>query len=218
MISIGIVAGLFTPDCGATRLQTFVIIIVSYLLGSIPFGYLIVNAKTGNDIRDTGSGGTGATNVSRRAGKSAGILTLVLDALKGAVAILIARWLISDAWWIGAAGIAAMLGHIFPVWLRFRGGKGVATAVGVFAVLAPLPLLLSGFLFFATVLITRYVSLGSLLAAVSIPLFVSILNSIRPYPNAMPMLVTTFAGAILIIYAHRANIGRLVSGTESKLR
>src|SRR5690349_24984244 len=106
-------------------------IIVSYLLGSIPVGYLIVNAKTGGDIRKTGSGGTGATNVSRRAGKGAGILTLLLDALKGSSAVIIAGILVGDTshanWWIGIAGIVAMLGHVFPIWLRFRCGKGVAT-------------------------------------------------------------------------------------------
>ena len=105
-------------------------IIVSYLLGSIPVGYLIVNAKTGGDIRKTGSGGTGATNVSRRAGKGAGILTLVLDALKGSAAVIIASIMLRDinhaSWWIGIAGIVAILGHIFPVWLGFRGGNALA--------------------------------------------------------------------------------------------
>ena len=135
--------------------------IVSYLLGSIPFGYLIVRARTGSDIRETGSGGTGATNVSRRAGKAAGILTLVLDALKGSAAVVIARILITDfnqaMWWAGLAGILAMLGHIFPVWLRFRGGKGVATGVGVFLMLVPFAVLLSGILFVIVVWSTRYV-------------------------------------------------------------
>src|ERR1051325_4642237 len=121
-------------------------IIVSYLLGSIPVGYLIVNAKTGGDIRKTGSGGTGATNVSRRAGKSAGILTLVLDALKGSAAVIVARVMLGDVslnakWFVAAAAVAAIAGHIFPVWLRFRGGKGVATGAGVFVMLAPFALL-----------------------------------------------------------------------------
>src|ERR1051325_10644950 len=119
-------------------------IIVSYLLGSIPVGYLIVNAKTGGDIRKTGSGGTGATNVSRRAGKAAGILTLVLDALKGAVAVLVARAVLDDAtnygWWVAATAVAVIVGHIFPVWLGFRGGKGVATGAGVFLMIVPFAL------------------------------------------------------------------------------
>src|SRR4029078_43622 len=152
----------------------------------IPFGYLIVSAKTGSDIRETGSGGTGATNVSRRAGKGAGILTLFLDALKGAAAVLIARFLINDPWWIGATVLAAMLGHIFPVWLRFRGGKGVATGVGVLAVIAPLAVLLSGILFILVVWTTRYVSLGSILAAAAIPFFMWVVSLVRPTPNMLP--------------------------------
>ncbi|HEY6803945.1 MAG TPA: glycerol-3-phosphate 1-O-acyltransferase PlsY [Pyrinomonadaceae bacterium] len=193
-------------------------ILVSYLLGSIPFGYLIVTVTTGNDIRETGSGGTGATNVSRRAGKSAGILTLVLDALKGAFAILMAERLMLDvdhaAWWIGLAGVTAMIGHIFPCWLKFRGGKGVATGVGVFLMIAPYAILLSGLIFIIAVWTTRYVSLGSILAALSIPVIVLI----WPERPLWSTFATALAGALLIIYAHRGNIGRLVSGTESKFR
>ena len=199
-------------------MQTFITLVVAYLLGSIPFGYLIVSAKTGSDIRETGSGGTGATNVSRRAGKAAGVLTLFLDALKGVAAVVIARWLLNDPWWIGAAGLAAMFGHIFPVWLRFRGGKGVATGVGVLAVIAPLALLLSGILFILIVRVTRYVSLGSILAAAAIPFFMWIISIIHPTPNMLPTLLTAAASAALIIYAHRANIGRLLSGTENKFK
>src|SRR6185369_5776077 len=115
-------------------MRSVLIVIVAYLLGSIPFGYLIVRLRGRGDVRETGSGGTGATNVSRRAGKAAGVLTLVLAALKGAMAVLIATWF-SDGWLVAAAAVAAMVGHIFPVWLGFRGGKGVATAVGVFCLL-----------------------------------------------------------------------------------
>jgi glycerol-3-phosphate acyltransferase PlsY len=197
-------------------------ILISYLLGSIPFGYLIVSARTGSDIRETGSGGTGATNVSRRAGKTAGILTLILDAVKGSAAVVISSWLLasleSPSWWIGICGVVAMLGHVFPVWLRFRGGKGVATGVGVFAVISPLAVLCSGIIFFMTVWLTRYVSLGSMLAAVSIPCFVWLLSLVRHGPYILPILVCTLAGCVLIIYAHRANLGRLLSGTESKFR
>ena len=202
-------------------MRVLISILVSYLLGSIPFGYLIVNAKTGSDIRETGSGGTGATNVSRRAGKAAGVVTLSLDALKGAAAVLIARVVLTNvenaAWWIGICGIVAMLGHIFPVWLRFRGGKGVATGVGVFAVLAPVSLVCAGVLFFAVVWLTRYVSLGSMVAALSVPIFVWVESVIRPLPNSLPTILATLLGALLIVYAHRGNIGRLISGTENKL-
>jgi glycerol-3-phosphate acyltransferase PlsY len=197
-------------------LRVLISIIVSYLLGSIPVGYLIVSAKTGGDVRKTGSGGTGASNVSRRAGKTAGILTLVLDALKGAAAVSIARIFVADTnhalWWIGIAGVVAMLGHIFPVWLGFRGGKGVATGVGVFVVLAPLAVLFSCMLFVIIVWATRYVSLGSMTAALSIPLFALLLSA------ATPIIVSTLIGAMLIVYAHRANIGRLLTHTENKFQ
>lgn len=202
-------------------MRVLISILVSYLLGSIPFGYLIVSAKTGSDIRETGSGGTGATNVSRGAGKAAGVVTLLLDALKGAAAVLIARFVLTNvenaAWWIAICGIVAMLGHIFPVWLRFRGGKGVATGVGVFAVLAPVSLVCAGVLFFAVVGLTRYVSLGSMVAALSVPIFVWVESVVRPLPNSLPTILATLLGALLIVYAHRGNIGRLISGTENKL-
>ena len=197
-------------------MRVFISLIVSYLLGSIPVGYLIVSATTGGDIRKTGSGGTGATNVSRRAGKGAGILTLVLDAWKGSAAVIIAKILVGDIqyamWWIGIAGIVAMLGHVFPVWLRFRGGKGVATGVGVFLVLAPVAVLFSGILFVIIVWATRYVSRGSMIAALAIPLFGWLSNV------ATPIIISTFIGAILIVYAHRTNIGRLLTHTENKFQ
>jgi len=203
-------------------LRLLLLIIVSYLLGSIPFGYLIVSAKTGGDVRETGSGGTGATNVSRRAGKGAGVVTLVLDALKGAGAVIFAKVILSGvdqpraAWWIGMSGIIAMLGHIFPVWLGFRGGKGVATSVGVFAVLAPVAVVCAGVLFVVVVWSTRYVSLGSMLAALAIPLFVWLESLIRHVPDVTALVVSTLTGAALIAYAHRGNIQRLLTGTETK--
>ncbi|HEU4511324.1 MAG TPA: glycerol-3-phosphate 1-O-acyltransferase PlsY [Pyrinomonadaceae bacterium] len=200
-----------------------VVIIIAYLIGSIPFGYLIVRGKLGDDIRQTGSGGTGATNVSRRAGKAAGVFTLVLDALKGVIAVLVARTVFAgvgpDADWLAAvAGIAAIVGHIFPVWLRFRGGKGVATAVGVFLVLAPVALLCAGVLFVAIVALTRYVSLGSIVAAVMIPLFVWLQAVfVEPVADLRPLLTAAITGAALILFAHRGNIGRLARGTESQI-
>ena len=188
-----------------------IIPIVAYLLGSIPFGYLIVRGKSGADIRETGSGGTGATNVSRRAGKAAGVLTLLLDAAKGCVAVLIARAVVGNDWVIAAAAIAALVGHIFPVWLGFRGGKGVATGVGIFLVLAPIALLCAGVVFVAIVVFTRFVSLGSLTAAVLIPVLVWLQS------DSQPLLVAAIAGAALIVFAHRGNIQRLASGTESRI-
>jgi acyl phosphate:glycerol-3-phosphate acyltransferase len=187
-----------------------IIPIVAYLLGSIPFGYLIVRGKSGADIRETGSGGTGATNVSRRAGKAAGVLTLLLDAAKGCVAVLIAKAFGGGDWVIAVAAIAALVGHIFPVWLGFRGGKGVATGVGIFLVLAPIALLCAGVVFVAIVVLTRYVSLGSITAAVLIPVLVWLLS------DSQSLLIAAVVGAALIVFAHRGNIQRLASGTESR--
>jgi glycerol-3-phosphate acyltransferase PlsY len=194
-------------------------LVVSYLLGSIPVGYLIVSATTGSDVRQTGSGGTGATNVSRRAGTGAGVITLILDALKGAAAVLIASIFftgVDSAWWIGAAGLIAILGHIFPIWLGFRGGKGVATGVGVFAVLTPFAVFCSAVAFVGIFTVTRYVSLASITAALMLPVFVLIYGLFEPGLDMVPNLVIALLGAILIVLAHSANIGRLLSGTESK--
>ena len=185
--------------------------IVAYLIGSIPFGYLIVRGRIGADIRETGSGGTGATNVSRRAGKAAGVVTLVLDALKGGAAVLIAEVLTRSDWIVAAAAIAVIVGHIFPVWLGFRGGKGVATGAGVFLVLAPVAVLCAGVVFLAIVFATRYVSLGSIVGAAAIPLFIWLQSDSRP------LLIAAGLGALLIVFAHRGNIGRLARGTEAQI-
>jgi glycerol-3-phosphate acyltransferase PlsY len=204
-------------------------------MGSIPFGYLIVRATQGADVRETGSGGTGATNVSRRAGKTAGLVTLLLDALKGATAVGIAKVILGlpvfgeDAlvassfenayWWVAAAAVAAILGHIFPVWLRFRGGKGVATGVGVFLMLTPLAVAFAGLIFVLVVWRTRYVSVGSILAAVAVPLFMLLRNVlVQPVDPVAPIMTAAMAGAMLIVFAHRENIRRLISGTENKFR
>jgi glycerol-3-phosphate acyltransferase PlsY len=195
-------------------------LVLAYLLGSIPFGYLIVRARAGADIRETGSGGTGATNVSRRAGKGAGVLTLILDALKGVLAILMGRVILGDSsWLIAGAAILVIVGHMFPIWLGFRGGKGVATGVGVFLVLAPFAVVVPGAIFLAIVTLTRYVSLGSITAAATIPLFVWLQHGlISPVSNLWATMCAAVVGASLIIFAHRDNIRRLRRGTESKFR
>lgn len=203
------------------QLRLVLAVIIAYLIGSIPFGYLIVRAKGGGDVRETGSGGTGATNVSRRAGKAAGVITLVLDALKGAVAILVARTLLKDAnpqmasWILSGAAVAVLLGHIFPVWLRFRGGKGVATGAGVFLVLAPLAVVFAGVVFVVIVWLRKLVSLGSLAAAVTIPVYVWF-GSV-PDEAVTPLLSAAVVGAWLIVFAHRANIARIWKGTEPRI-
>lgn len=198
-------------------MRLLLVVIIAYLIGSIPFGYLIVRAKGGGDVRDTGSGGTGATNVSRRAGKAAGVVTLILDALKGAIAVIIAQLMLKgdDTTWLpAAAAIAVIVGHVFPVWLKFRGGKGVATGVGVFLMLAPLAVLFAGVIFVAVVALTKYVSLGSILAAATIPLFVWLFVL---EVDLKPVLVASITGALLIMFAHRGNIARLLSGTEPRI-
>lgn len=210
-----------------TELRPALAIAISYLLGSIPFGYLIVRLTQGADVRETGSGGTGATNVSRRAGKAAGVVTLVLDGMKGTAAVLIARFIFeygwasqsANEWWIAMAAVAVILGHMFPIWLRFRGGKGVATGVGVFMVLAPLAVAVSAIVFFLIVWRTRYVSLGSMVAALSVPLLVLLQAVVlKPTGPSGPVLVSTTVGAALIVFAHRGNISRLMAGNESKFR
>ena len=211
MASLASSAGYVAAQIDLTEMTQILVVIVAYLIGSIPFGYLIVRGKVGADIRETGSGGTGATNVSRRAGKVAGVVTLVLDALKGGAALLVAaKWTDSD-WMITAAAIAVLVGHIFPVWLGFRGGKGVATGAGVFLLLAPFALLCAGVLFLAIVFLTRYVSVGSMIAAATIPLFVWL------EMHSWPFLIAAAVCALLIVFAHRGNIGRLVQGTESRI-
>jgi glycerol-3-phosphate acyltransferase PlsY len=199
------------------------IVLLAYLLGSIPFGYLLVRLSVGGDVRETGSGGTGATNVTRRAGKGVGVLTLLLDLLKGTAAVLVARALLGAGggaeWWVCAAGAAAVLGHVFPVWLRFRGGKGVATGLGVFLVLAPLATLCALFLFAVVVWLWRYVSLGSIAAASALPLAVWLLGALGVSARAPePLLALSVLGAALIVLMHGANIGRLLRGEESKLK
>ncbi len=199
------------------------ILIAAYLLGSIPFGYLIVRLTKKADVRETGSGGTGATNVSRRAGKLAGVLTLALDATKGSAAIALARWLtMQDAnadWWIAAAAIAAIIGHIFPVWLRFRGGKGVATGLGIFVWLSPLAVVLAAIVFIGLVWATRYISLGSISAVVALPLCVWLLGVYgRQVVNFAPLMAATIICGALIVSMHRENIRRLRRGTENKFR
>jgi acyl phosphate:glycerol-3-phosphate acyltransferase len=198
------------------------VLTLAYLLGSVPFGYLLVRLRGGGDVRETGSGGTGATNVTRRAGRAAGLLTLALDALKGAAAVLLARWLLAEDfgvnWWVAAAALLAVVGHVFPVWLSFRGGKGVATGLGVFLSLAPLAALCVLPLFVAVVWATRYVSLGSITAAAFMPLSVWLSGRDGQAARLAPLLAAASAGAALIIYTHRANITRLRRGEENKLK
>ena len=190
--------------------------VAAYLLGSIPFGLILAKLFGVGDVRKAGSGNVGATNVARVAGPLAGILTLVLDAAKGAAAVwLAARFANESAAWMTFAGLAALAGHCFPVWLRFRGGKGVATAAGMFLVLCPPALLGSVLVFILVVVFSRYVSLGSIAAAAAMPLLIYLLWAPR---HAPPLIVTfgAFAAAMLVVYKHDANIQRLVEGREAR--
>ena len=195
------------------------VLVIAYVIGSIPYGYLIVRATEGEDIRETGSGGTGATNVSRAAGKGAGVITLILDALKGALAVFVTQYF-SEAlfpyadWTVAAAGVLAIVGHIFPVWLRFRGGKGVATGFGVFLMLAPIAAVAALAVFGLTFALKRYVSLASIVSVASIALFCCVLTLIDPFE--LPTAVGAIISAALIIFAHRENIRRLLAGAEPK--
>jgi glycerol-3-phosphate acyltransferase PlsY len=180
-----------------------------YLVGSIPFAWLVAR-RHGVDLRRAGSGNPGATNVLRTAGARAAGLALALDAIKGAVAVLAARRLTPDQTVAVAAGLAAVLGHLYPVWLRFRGGKGVAAGAGAFAVLAPVSCAVALAAFAVTVWVSRYVSLGSLVGAVTLVIA-------QAFDGATSLDAGAIAGAVAVAASHRANIARLIAGTERRL-
>jgi glycerol-3-phosphate acyltransferase PlsY len=183
----------------------------SYLLGSIPFGYILLRIFRGQDVRQTGSGNIGATNVARSS-PALGILTLFLDALKGAAAVAVTRALFPDQIILAAiAALFAILGHIFPVWLRFRGGKGVATGLGAFLMLAPKIVLIAFGIFVVMVFAFRYISLASIVTVALFPLLAWLLKA---YGNTPMVLVFMTAASALIIAKHRGNILRLQAGTE----
>jgi glycerol-3-phosphate acyltransferase PlsY len=205
-----------------------IVAVVAYLLGSIPFGYLLVKVFRGEDIRLTGSGNIGATNVARSGAKGLGAVTLLLDAVKGTLAVYFA-WVLARSSFnvcgdfisfpcaqglrlMATAALFAVIGHIFPVWLKFKGGKGVATALGVFVLLFPKAIPVSLAIFILVVALTRYVSLGSILATISFPVAAWFLY----HPDWMSLLLVAITGA-LIIGKHHANIGRLMAGTENRL-
>jgi glycerol-3-phosphate acyltransferase PlsY len=199
-----------------TSVAAVLVVVVGYLLGSIPFGLIFARLFVGKDVREHGSGNIGATNVSRVVGPLAGILTLLMDAAKGATAVWLAvRFTDHSASATIFAGLAALLGHCFPVWLRFNGGKGVSTALGVFIALCPLAALVAFILFVLVVGFWRYVSLGSLSATAAMPLLIYFLWAPGHAPPLVITLGTLFAAA-LIFYKHDANLQRLVDGTEPK--
>lgn len=195
-------------------MTTFALILLAaYLIGAIPTGVLLTRMVGATDIRKSGSGNIGATNVYRVAGKKLGILTLIGDALKGAVPVLIAMQIpgLSDAQ-VGAVAAAAFIGHCFPVYLKFKGGKGVATALGIFLVLSPLAVL-GAFIIFALLLWKwRYVSLGSISAAAAIPVLVYFAE------GNLALVATTLFISLIVILRHYRNIQRLFNGTENRFK
>ena len=192
------------------------LVVLGYLLGSIPFGYLLVRARGGGDIRGLGSGNIGATNVARTSGWFVGVATLVLDVAKGFLAVWLAEHFSGgNIRFMMYAGLAAILGHIFPVWLRFTGGKGVATALGVFLAICWPALAAAVLLFLLVALFWRYVSLASISAAAALPLLVYLLYAPGHAPPTA-VSVSTLLAAVVVIVKHRDNIERLLAGTEPR--
>jgi glycerol-3-phosphate acyltransferase PlsY len=198
---------------GANWIRGGLLVLFGYLLGSVPFGLLVARAfDRGVDLRKAGSGNIGATNVARTLGKAAGIVTLLLDAGKGIFAIALTRIVLGaqEYPWLALVGGAVFLGHVFSVYLRFKGGKGVAAALGVVLLLSPETAFVLVVLFSVVVYFTRYVSLGSLCAAVGLPVAMAFLGKSREYVTLSLLM------GFLVIWTHRENIHRLLAGEESK--
>jgi acyl phosphate:glycerol-3-phosphate acyltransferase len=191
--------------------NTFVVLIVGYFLGSIPFAYLLAQRHRGIDLRLTGSGNVGAANLLRTTTKKIGVSAMALDMGKGIASVLVARQIDPGAAGPAVAGIAAVLGHIYPVWLGFRGGKGVATTCGVFSILAPQATAIAGILFIVTVWWTKYISLGSVIASAALaPL--AYLAGAREFTVIAAAVV-----AAIVIHRHRSNLGRVFAGIERRI-
>jgi glycerol-3-phosphate acyltransferase PlsY len=197
---------------------TTLIPVVAYILGSIPFGLLVVKAFGGSDIRSVGSGNIGAANVTRNAGPIAGALTLLLDTGKGYLAVSIAgHWTGWNIRWMMLGAIFAVIGHVFPVWLQFRGGKGVATGLGVFLLVCWQAAVAAVILWLIVVAFWRYSSLGSIAAAAAMPILVYVLYAPGHAPSEFVSLGTILI-AVLILAKHRSNIERLIAGEEPRLK
>jgi len=189
-------------------------LVVAYLAGGIPFGYLLVRWKTGEDVRRKGSGNIGATNVLRTSGRVIAVATLLLDIAKGAFAVWLAGKLSDGSpTWMSLAALAVMAGHAFPVFLQFQGGKAVASFIGAFLYLTPIPMVCALLVFVIVVYATRQISMGSIVASGSLPLATWLIE----HPPLVVVLASLAAGAF-IIYRHRANIERIRAGTENVFR
>jgi len=195
-----------------TLLFIFILIVI-YLIAAVPTGIVLARVMGYEDVRDKGSGNIGATNVYRVAGKLAGVLTLAGDILKGFLPLLACKtWLAPSSAQLGIACAMAIVGHCYPVYLKFRGGKGIATALGIFLVMSPIAVLGAAIVFGITVATTRFISLGSVLAAMSAPLLVLMLN------QPQPIFLATLFIAALIVWRHRSNIKRLMDGSEDRFK
>lgn len=192
-------------------MNAFALALMGYGIGSIPFSFLVARLFGVKDVRAVGSGNVGATNVMRSAGKFPGALALVLDGLKGAATVWLARSFTTSEVEVCFAGLCAVVGHLFPVWLGFRGGKGVATGAGLFIPLAPLALGAAIVVFVLTVAITRYVSLASILATLTLPAVAWWLGA------GTTVSLTAVAAALMLVAKHHQNIGRLIRGVEPRL-
>jgi acyl phosphate:glycerol-3-phosphate acyltransferase len=186
-------------------------VVAAYLIGSVPFALILARRWGATDLRRVGSGNLGAANVMRASGVTAGVLVALLDMAKGAIGVFVAARFTDNAAAPAAAGFAAIVGHIYPVWLRFRGGKGVATACGVFSILTPLAIPPALAIFLVTVALTKYISLGSLLATVALPTFAYAMGS------PAPAVAAAIGAAAIIVFRHRSNMTRLRTGTERRL-
>ena len=190
--------------------MNILLLIFAYLLGAVPTGVILTRAFSNVDPRTQGSKNIGATNIYRTAGKKLGIITLLGDILKGLIPVIIARGTLDSHFWIGAVALAAFLGHLYPIYLKFKGGKGIATGLGAFLALAPLETLLSVLVFAAVVYKWRYISLGSLTATAAFPVLLALLN-----PHSIYIPFAALIGA-LIFYRHRENIERMLAGRENR--
>jgi len=199
-------------------IKLLILLVSAYLIGSVPIGYIVGRVFFRRDIRTAGSGNIGATNALRAFGTTVGVIILLLDMLKGFGTVMLAKAVLgSDSGWIAACGLAAILGHIFTIFLRFKGGKGVATAGGVFLALAPLALLMTLLSFIVITAITRYVSLGSILGALGFGVMVIMQQLMLVKPD-YPLMVMSVAVVLMIILKHKDNIRRLLQGTENKIK
>lgn len=188
------------------------LVAVAYLLGSIPSALLVVWARTGKDVRREGSGNVGATNATRIGGPGAGVVVTAMDVVKGALPVWAMTVLNPEGGWVAATAVAAIVGHCYPVWLRFAGGKGVATAFGAFVVLAPVPALIGLGVWIVVLAVGRWVSLASMVAAAVFPLLAAVLDQ-----PGRAMLLGVSLASVLIIVRHQANIRQLIAGSEPRI-